>query len=63
MCMPHGSGGKKDSGYIEIKPKKHIKRVSQSVFEKGDPDFVDERKDMNIKPEVKKSFFSSLFDD
>jgi hypothetical protein len=61
--MPHGSGGKRDSGYIEIKPKKHIKRVSQSVFEKGDPDFIDERKDMYIKPEVKKSFFSSLFDD
>ena len=43
MCMPHGAGGSKDSGYIDIKPKKHIKKVSQDIFEKGDPDFVDER--------------------
>ena len=63
MCIPHGASGKKDSGYIEIKPKKHIIRVSQSVFEKGDPEFIDERTTMYIKPKLKKSFFSSLFDD
>ncbi|MDA3908214.1 MAG: hypothetical protein PF437_03935 [Sulfurimonas sp.] len=63
MCIPHGSGGKKDSGYIDIKPKKHVEKVSQEVFEKGDPNFVDERKNVYKKTEVKKSFLSSLLDD
>ncbi|WP_415395844.1 hypothetical protein [Sulfurimonas sp. CS5] len=60
MCIPHGATGKKDNGYIELKPKKHIKRVSQTIFENGDPNFVDERKSVHIKE--KKSFLSSLFD-
>ena len=63
MCIPHGATGKKDNGYIEIKPKKHIEKVSQTVFESGDPDFIDERTSLHIKPKEKKSFFSSLFDD
>ena len=43
MCMPHG-GGKRSSGFIkEDKPQKHIQKVSQEQFEKGDPDFIDER--------------------
>jgi len=60
MCMPLANGGKKDSGYIDIKPKKHIEKVSQDQFEKGDPNFVDERV---VKTKVKKSFFASMFDD
>lgn len=60
MCMPHGAGTKTDNGYIDTKPKKHIKKVSQDVFEKGDPDFVDERH-LDEKPKDKKSFFDSLF--
>lgn len=44
MCIPHSSSGSVSNGYEkEEKPKKHIKRVSQEQFEKGDPDFVDER--------------------
>jgi len=42
------------------KTKHHIKKISKLEFEKGDPDFVDER----IKPEQpkeEKSFFDSLF--
>lgn len=61
MCMPHGAGTKTDSGYIDTKPKKHIEKVSQNIFEKGDPDFVDERK-LDKKTNEKKSFLSSIFD-
>lgn len=46
----------------EDKEKKHIVRVSDNQFEKGDPDFVDERVPAHkLKPE--KSFLSSLFED
>ena len=61
MCIPHCALTSKDSGYIETKPKKHIKKVSQQIFEKGDPDFVDERHLEEEEAEEKKSFFSSLF--
>ena len=60
MCMPHSRPA---SGSTTIKdksrPKKHIAKVSQEQFEKGDPDFVDER----IAPYVakeKKSFFTKI---
>jgi len=62
MCIPHGAVGSKSNGFVkEEKPKKHIKRVSQKEFEKGDPDFVDERTHP-YEPKSKKSFFSSLLD-
>ncbi|WP_321777235.1 hypothetical protein [Sulfurimonas sp.] len=57
MCMPHG-GGSRSNGYIEInKVKKHIQKVSQEQFEKGDPNFIDERKNEYV-PKKKKAFFS-----
>ncbi len=61
MCMPQG-GGKRSNGFEKAsKPKKHITRVSQREFEKGDPDFVDER--ITIDEEKKdKGFLSSLFE-
>jgi len=63
MCIPHGAVSSKDSGYIEDKPKKHINRVSQDQFEKGDPDFIDERTS-GYKPKKKKlSFFGTLLKD
>ena len=43
MCIPHGAIGTVDNGFIEKKEKKHIKMVSKEQFEKGDPNFVDER--------------------
>ena len=61
MCIPHGAMGSKDNGYVkEAKPKKHIKRVSQREFEKGDPDFVDERTS-KYTPKKKGSFFDNFF--
>lgn len=61
MCIPHGAVGGKSNGFVkEEKPKKHITRISQSQFEKGDPDFVDERTS-GYKSKKKESFFSSLF--
>ncbi|EDZ62489.1 hypothetical protein SMGD1_2792 [Sulfurimonas gotlandica GD1] len=63
MCIPHGAVGRVDNGYIEIKPKKHIKRVAQTIFENGDPNFVDERTSVHEKVKEKKSFLSSLLDD
>ena len=45
MCIPHGATGTQSNGFIkEDKPRKHIKMVSKDQFEKGDPDFIDERK-------------------
>lgn len=61
MCIPHGATTGKDSGYIEVKPKKHIEKVSKDVFEHGDSSFVDERVKKHEELKVKKSFFSSLF--
>ncbi|MDF1874840.1 hypothetical protein JHD48_03705 [Sulfurimonas sp. SAG-AH-194-I05] len=62
MCIGHGAMGGKPNGFVqEDKPKKHIQRVSQKEFEKGDPDFIDER--ISTYTEKKKeTFFSSLFD-
>ena len=62
MCIPHGAIGGKSNGFVkEDKPKKHVKRVSQSQFEKGDPNFVDERTTAN-DTKKKESFFSSIFE-
>lgn len=62
MCIPHAGASIVSKGFVkEKKPKKHVKRVSQNEFEKGDPDFVDERIS-EYKPQSKKtSFFSSIF--
>ena len=60
MCIPHGVVGSKDNGYVETKPKKHIKKISQREFEKGDPDFVDERTKA-YRPKKKGSFFDNFF--
>lgn len=64
MCIPHGAMGSKDNGFVKVdKPKKHIKRVSQDQFEKGDPDFVDERITAYEPKKKEESFFSSFFED
>lgn len=61
MCIPHGASRAKSNGFVkESRPQKSIKRVSQSQFEKGDPDFVDERT-KKYKPKEEKSFLSSFF--
>lgn len=61
MCIPHGATGSKSNGFVkEDKPKKHIQRVSKQEFEKGDPDFIDERTS-EYEPKKKVAFFSSLF--
>ena len=62
MCIPHGATSGKSNGFVkENKPKKHITRVSQSQFEKGDPNFIDERT-TNHEVNKKESFLSSLFE-
>ena len=60
MCIPHGAKGSKSNGFMKKdKPAKHIKRVSKEQFEKGDPDFVDERTSPYI-PEKKTSFLDKF---
>jgi len=61
MCIPHGATRSKSNGFVaDNKPKKHIKKVSQDQFEKGDPDFIDERTSLYV-PKKKESLFNSLF--
>ena len=60
MCIPHGITSTRDNGYIEDKPKKHVQKISKEQFERGDPNFKDERTKPYIKKE-KHSFFSDLF--
>jgi len=61
MCIPHGASRTTNNGFIkEKKSIKHIQRVSQREFEKGDPDFVDERTS-KYEPKKKGSFFDDLF--
>ena len=64
MCIPHGVVGAKSNGFVkEDKPRKPIVRVSQQEFEKGDPDFIDERT-IAYEPKVKKlSFLEALLKD
>ena len=60
MCIPQGATGIKTYTKVkEDKPKKHIMRVSQREFEKGDPDFVDERITSYL-PKKKESFLDTL---
>ena len=52
MCIPHGTSGRKSSGFVKKdKPKKHVEPVSKEQFEKGDPNFIDERKKETITKE------------
>jgi len=63
MCIPHGAGRSISSGFVKkSKPPKSIKRVSQDLFEKGDPDFIDERI-TTYEPKKKESFIDKLFKD
>ena len=62
MCVPHGATGYVSNGYVkEEKPRKLVQKVSQEHFEKGDPDFIDERKTFYEPKKQKESFFASLF--
>ena len=59
MCIPHGASGSKSNGFVKKeRPAKHIERVSDDIFEHGDPDFVDER--IKIKSEEKETFIDKL---
>jgi len=61
MCIPHGATRTKNNGFAkEKKPPKHIKKVSQREFEKGDPDFVDERISTD-ESKKKGSFLENFF--
>jgi len=62
MCIPHGAARSKSNGFVKKeRPQKSIQRVSQDQFEKGDPDFIDERTSVYEPKNKKDSFFSSLF--
>ena len=61
MCIPHGAARSKSNGFVKkSRPQKSVKRVSQEQFEKGDPDFIDERTS-SYESKKKTSFFDSLF--
>lgn len=63
MCIPHGAKGMKSSGFVKkSKPQKHIERVSDELFENGDPDFIDERTS-EYNPKEKLSFLEKLLKD
>lgn len=63
MCIPHGATGTKSNGFVKkSRPTKHVSRVSQDEFEKGDPDFIDERISEHV-PKKKESFIDKLFKD
>ncbi|WP_428737492.1 hypothetical protein [Sulfurimonas sp.] len=55
MCIPHGTSTIKSETTIKDKPKKHIEKPSKNMLEKGDPNFIDERKPYT--PKKKSSFF------
>ena len=62
MCIPHSRAASFTAEKREKKTAaKSLKRVSQEQFEKGDPDFVDERIESSLKKEDKKGFFTALF--
>lgn len=61
MCIPHGAMGSQSNGFVKKeRPKKHIEKISQQEFEKGDPDFIDERTTF-YKPKKKSSLLDVLF--
>ena len=61
MCTSHDATRTTSNGFIkEKKLAKHIKKVSQREFEKGDSDFVDERI-LVYSPKKKGSFFDNFF--
>lgn len=63
MCISHGATGSKSNGFVkEERPKKHIERISQREFEKGNLDFVDERISEYIPKKRTTSFFASLLE-
>jgi hypothetical protein len=63
MCIPHGAARTTSNNVVKkTKPKKQIKKPSKEMLEKGDPDFVDERKSVD-ESEKKESFFDKLFKD
>ena len=63
MCIPHGATGSVSNGFVKkSRPQKSVKRVSQDLFEKGDPDFIDERTAV-YEPKKKESFIDKLFKD
>jgi hypothetical protein len=60
MCVPHPAKAVSSNGFAKEKKKpKHIQRVSQDQFEKGDPNFIDERTSV-CEPEKKASFLDKL---
>ena len=60
MCIPHGAARTVNTGFIkDKKPKKHIKKPSKEMLEKGDPDFVDER-NLLIQAEKKHRFLTNF---
>ncbi len=60
MCMPHSRPASATTTIkTKDKVKKHISKVSTEQFEKGDPDFVDERISAYI-PKEKKSFLDKI---
>lgn len=62
MCMPHASSTYSSGSYVKEKIKKHIKPLSKNELQKGDPDFIDERKTPYEPKEKEKSFLESLFE-
>ena len=42
MCIPHGVSGTKSAKAPKERVQRKITKVSQSVFEHGDPDYKDE---------------------
>ena len=61
MCIPHGAMGTKSNGFVpDKKPRKHIQKVTKEEFEKGDPDFIDERKIEDSLKKNEESFLSSI---
>ena len=62
MCIPHGASGSKSNGFEKKeRPQKSVKKISQDEFEKGDPDFIDERINMDESKDKKEGFLASVF--
>ena len=61
MPMQHTSAVKGYT-YVKEKEEKHIQKIPEKEYERGDPDFVDERTSKYV-PKKKPSFLESLFED